>query len=162
VKQNVPKIDIYYRARRLANILVWTIDLQVHRLKSEESKDKEFVFRRWADFEFLVIALIRLRKIANLIVKEIKTTKDIIEPAIKEFDKNLPNLKKVRDVTLHIDDYAMDNGRLDDVSRYELEVGEFGDEEWNWLGCKINSSKAYSVSLQLFRAIQNSEKLIKK
>ena len=75
MKKNVPKIDVYYRARRLANTLVWTIDLQVHRLKSEESKDKEFVFRKWADFEFLVITLIRLRKVANLITKQIEVTR---------------------------------------------------------------------------------------
>jgi hypothetical protein len=41
----------YERARRLANLAVWTVALQKRRLKTNEPEDAEFLFRRWADFQ---------------------------------------------------------------------------------------------------------------
>lgn len=47
---------IYERARRLANISLWAVDLQCRRLKSTEPEDTEFIFRKWADFDFLIVS----------------------------------------------------------------------------------------------------------
>ena len=52
----------YERARRLANIAVWTAQLQRRRLATDEPEDSEFLFRRWADFQFLIVALTRVRR----------------------------------------------------------------------------------------------------
>jgi len=43
----------YERACRYANNALWTLSLQRRRLKSQEPEDAEFIFRVWADYEFL-------------------------------------------------------------------------------------------------------------
>ena len=57
---------IYERARRLANQALWTVDLQRRRLNSDEPEDDKFVLRKWSDFHFLIVALTRLRRAAEL------------------------------------------------------------------------------------------------
>jgi hypothetical protein len=44
----------YERGRRLANIAVWTAQLQRRRLSTNEPEDGEFPFRRSADFQFFI------------------------------------------------------------------------------------------------------------
>ncbi len=56
----------YERARRLANLSLWTIRLQCRRLQSSEPEDNVFAFRVFADFDFLIVALIRLRRAVKL------------------------------------------------------------------------------------------------
>jgi hypothetical protein len=82
----------YERAIRLANIAVFTVDLQCRRLNSDEPEDGEFIFRKWADFHFLVVALTRLRRAAELDVK-VKSIKSNIRAALQEFDSAIPNLR---------------------------------------------------------------------
>jgi hypothetical protein len=57
------------RAHSLASEAVRMVALQRRRLRSEEQGDQEFVFRRWADFQFLVISLHRLRLAGLLAAK---------------------------------------------------------------------------------------------
>jgi hypothetical protein len=40
----------YDHARRLANVALWTIDIQRRWLNSTEPEDKDFPFRQWSDF----------------------------------------------------------------------------------------------------------------
>jgi len=102
----------YERARRRANIALSTVALQRSRLHSEEPDDNEFVFRRWADFDFLIVALIRLRRAAILAAKVPAIKPDILA-AVKEFDASLPGLKTTRDVAEHFDDYAVDKAGME-------------------------------------------------
>lgn len=111
----------YERARRLANLAVWTVDLQRRRLNSNEPEDEKFVLRKLADFHFLVIALTRLRRAAVLAAK-VKSIESKIKIALREFDAALPNLKKMRDVAEHIDEYAVNSGKDKRRSRKSLEV----------------------------------------
>lgn len=50
------------RAKSLANWACYTIALQRRRLQSGEPEDETFIFRWWADLEFLVVTLRRLRR----------------------------------------------------------------------------------------------------
>jgi hypothetical protein len=59
----------FERARRLANIAVWTAQLQRRRLFTNEPEDGVFLFRRWADFQFFIVALTRVRRAAVLASK---------------------------------------------------------------------------------------------
>jgi hypothetical protein len=111
----------YERARRLANLAIWSIQLQCRRLESSEPEDTSFVLRRWADFDFLIVALIRLRRAANL-AAELQELQSSLRPAVERFDNALPRLKEIRDVAEHIDDYALEKGRNKSVVRKALEV----------------------------------------
>ena len=85
---------------------MWTIDLQCRRLRSSEREDNIFVFRKWADFDFLIVALTRLRRAAKL-ASDIPEIRELIIPALNAFDLALPGLKKLRNVAEHIDEYAI-------------------------------------------------------
>src|SRR5919197_2257924 len=111
----------YERARRLANVAMWSIELQCRRLEAVEPDDAEFVLSRWADFDFLIVALTRLRRAARLAAK-IPQLQASLDTALVQFDSALPDLKKMRDVAEHIDDYALDQGRQKAVAVQSLEV----------------------------------------
>jgi hypothetical protein len=143
----------YERARRFANIACWVVALQCRRISSDEPEDSSFLLRRWADFDFLVVALTRLRRAAALAAKvpEIKTA---IEAAIKSFDEALPDLKDMRNVAEHFDDYAVDEGRKTAIRRQSLEVVVFGKQKIEWLDFSLQVDDALQASSALFEAIK--------
>lgn len=105
---NIDPAETYERARRLGNLALWTVDLQRRRINSDVPEDNKFILRRWSDFDFLVVALIRLRRAAQLAAK-VPQIRAKMDAALKKFDVALPHLKKMRDVAEHIDDYALDS-----------------------------------------------------
>lgn len=145
----------YERARRLANLAMWTVSLQSRRLKTSEPEDEEFIFRRWSDFHFLIVALTRLRRAATLATK-IQRIESNIKDALKEFDLELPNLKTMRDVAEHIDDYAVDSGINKDISRKSLEVSKYNSTKFEQLGFQLDTEDAIKASHKLFNAIRNN------
>lgn len=144
----------YERARRLANSAMWTVALQHRRLKTDESEDGQFLFRRWADFQFLIVALSRLHQSAMLASK-VPSIASAMKNAISEFDYAIPKLKNMRDVAEHIDDYAIDEGNDRTVSRKSLEVGAIDDSSLNWLGYQLNADSALVAAEKLFKEIQD-------
>jgi hypothetical protein len=151
---------VYERARRLANQALWTIDLQRRRLSSDEPEDDKFVLRKWSDFHFLIVALTRLRRAAELAAK-VPVMSERMREALEIFDSTVPHLKKMRDVAEHIDDYAVDRGRDRSISRKSLEVASSDGETWEWLGFEIDGGKALSASVSLFGALKDCAPLLK-
>ncbi|MCR6629208.1 MAG: hypothetical protein NVV74_03640 [Magnetospirillum sp.] len=149
----------YERARRHANLAMWTIALQRRRLKTTEPEDAEFLFRRWSDFQFLIVALRRLRRAATLAAK-VPVLANEMRKALARFDAAIPASKKLRDIAEHFDDYALDRGRDPTVSRRTLEVGAVGDSVFEWLGEEINADAATSGAQILFKDIQDAQYLI--
>lgn len=109
--------------------------------------------RKWADFHFLIVALIRLKK-AAILAKKVPIIKLKIESALLEFDLELPDIKKMRDVAEHIDEYATDDGRDKNISRKSLEVSRLNETSLEWLGFKLDADKAMKASENLFEAIK--------
>ena len=140
---------------------MWTIDLQARRLQRSEPEDAAFVFRRWADFHFLIVALTRLRRAAVLAAK-VPAIRAQIQTAIRTFDQALPQLKKFRDVAEHVDDYAVDAGRDRSVTRQHLGVAtmDLTAPTVTWLGHSLTVPTARAASKTLFRAIQGSKSAI--
>ena len=145
----------YERARRRANFTLWAIDLQCRRLQSSEPEDELFLFRKWADFDFLIVCLTRFHRFAKL-VASIPEVKPHLTIPLQEFQAALPTLKRMRDVAEHFDDYAVDKGRLSDVKRQALEVSSMNDEGTvlNWLDVELNSQEALVACQKLFMAIK--------
>jgi hypothetical protein len=146
----------YERARRLANQAVWTVALQHGRLKGHEPEEREFTFRRLADFQFLIVALARLRRMVALAAR-ISAVENELKAALRKFDEAIPKLKKMRDTLEHIDDYAIDQGRNRNISRRSLEVGVFSDTVLQWLDCELNADTALAAARELFRALKAAE-----
>lgn len=145
----------YERVRRLANIAVWIAQLQRRRLSTNEPEDGEFLFRRWADFQFLIVALTRVRRTAVLAGKAPSIAREM-QNAVKEFDAALPMLKNMRDVAELFDDYAVDRGRINGLRRQALEVGVIGPNQFQWLGYEINADTALKATQRLFRKIKQA------
>jgi hypothetical protein len=142
----------YERAKRLANVLAWTISLQCRRIRSSEPEDEKFLFRQWADYEFLINALSRLRK-AAVLASKVPPIKASIEKAIADFDQIIPDLATMRNTLEHVDEYALDLGRNTRISRKALEVGKISDEQLEWLGCTLKTEDAMTATNLLFKAI---------
>ena len=151
----------YERASRLANLALWTVDLQRRRLNSTEPEDDRFIFRRWSDFHFLIVALTRLRRAAELAAK-VPVIRQMMRAGLQSFDSALPNLKKMRDVAEHIDDYAMDRGKDRSIGRESLEVSASDSQQWQWLGFELDAANALSVGARLVAVLKDCEPLVAK
>jgi hypothetical protein len=141
------------RAFSLANEAMFTVALQVRRLRSSEPEDETFVFRWWADLQFLIVALRRLRRIANLSLK-LSTWDDRLRDACRKFDATLEGLNVMRNVGEHLDDYASDAGWKKSIGRRQLQVGSWDGTTYTWLDRKLNVDVARAATEKLFDAIR--------
>lgn len=148
---------IVERTVRLANIEMKTVALQLRRIRGKEPEDHDFIFRRWADLQFFIISLYRLRTTATVgyNVSNTKIRYSIIG-AVKEFDRAVPELKKLRNIGEHQNEYAVDSPKrkVKTVDRKQLEVGSWNDTEYNWLGVTLNIDEAYNAAGKLFTSLQ--------
>lgn len=157
---NIDEAELYERSRRLSNIAVWTVEMQSNRLKRNESEDAKFTFRFWADLQFLIVALSRLRRAAQL-AADVPELKIRVEQAIDAFDSSMPDLKKMRNVAEHIDDYARGKGRDKSVKASSLEVAGWDGDYLEWLGYKLNLKDALNESAKLFGVISDLKTVVK-
>jgi hypothetical protein len=135
--QNDPPSDaaVAERAYSLCNEAVFTIALQCRRIRSVEPEDDTFVFRWWADLQFLIVALRRLRRSAQILSKHAP-----IQNALRHFDLALPGLDRMRNVGEHIDAYAIDNPKCHhgEITRRALQVGHWDGTVFKWLGYELD------------------------
>jgi hypothetical protein len=106
---------ILQRAICLCNEACFAVALQHRRLRSTEPEDDTFVFRWWVDLQFLIVALRRLRRSAE-IAECIPMLADLINVALRGFDEAVPGLAKMRNVGEHVEDYGLGQGRDTTVS----------------------------------------------
>lgn len=143
----------YERAKRLANMSMWTISPQCRRLSSSEPEDNEFVFRKCADSDLMIVALTRLRR-AAMLAASIPKIKPKVHDAIKRFDQALPTLRMMRNVVEHTDKYAIGRGRDQSISHQGLKVSILSIDgsvvQLEWLGCKLNTDDVLGASARLF------------
>ena len=151
--------SIYEKALRFANFAMFTIDLQLNRLKEEELMDGIFLKRRWADFHFFILAVTKLRQSAELCCK-IDTIKEAIKEGLSKFDKELPFIRRLRNVDQHWNNYALNEGWDKSVEITMLEVGIEIDGKFEWLGETICPDECMNVCNSLFiKLIEAGEKL---
>jgi len=157
------------RAARLASNSIFAIRLQLTRIRTSRivatSDDVEdVVMQRWADSEFLIIALWRLRTTA-CIAASVSSVRNSMTAAIKKFDQQLPHLQMMRHVSQHLDDYAIDHptrrrqrkpGSTEFVGRRLLEVPGLGDDEFYWLHGKLNFADAEAAANVLYAEVRKA------
>lgn len=143
------------RAHNLASEAIHMVVLQRRRLQSAKSEDETFILRPWADFQFFIVSLRRLRQAALLAARP-SASKAAIESAISEFDESLPGLRKMRNVGEHVDEYAVERGRDRSVSRRALQGGTFNATTLEWLGERLDTDEALAVAERLYGAIKDA------
>jgi hypothetical protein len=99
----------------------------------------------------LIITLSRLRKTA-LLLKNTQTYEVKMMCAIEKFDKQLPNLRRMRNVGEHVDSYGSDSPKRHDLSitRKGLQVGSWDGATFIWLSCALNIDEALKSANELF------------
>jgi len=138
-------------AKNMANIAVWSVELQLKRLMSGKHEIEEFVMQPVVDFHFLIVALTRLRQAASLM-----SAVSDLSKAISDFDASLPNLRTVRNILEHIDEYRVGEGKNKSVPSSSFQTIEFNDQNITWVGYEINLEHAKSASSELFLEIKES------
>ena len=133
--QHMDDAVVLERAWSLVNEAMFTIALQHRRLHSIEPEDDIFILRWWADLQLLIVALTRVRRAAGVAARVPKVAAPITA-AIQVFDQAIPNLRVMRNVGEHIDDYAVDGPRRrhKEVTHQQLQVGTWDGTVFKWLG----------------------------
>lgn len=110
-----------------------TVVLQANRVQRDEPEDAKFIFRAWADWQFLLIALWRLRRTATIATRVASVGSDV-QKAIDQFDSLLPQLRVMRNVIEHIDNYVVESSQRHHkaVDRKGLQVGSWDDTTFTW------------------------------
>lgn len=145
---------IIERAIRLVNIELHAVALQRRRLASSEPEDDTFDLRWWTDLQFFIVALYRLRRYAG-VASGISSDKSCVETALATFDAAVPELRVMRNIGEHTDEYALDseNRRVKSVDSKQLEVGSWNGQTYDWLGRSLDVDKALDAGECLFRAL---------
>ncbi len=146
------QIALYEEARSLANIACGSIELQIHRLRKREFEIPEFVMQPIADFHFLLTAINRLHRAANLANTAIDRK---LSSQIKEFGQSLPDWEKIRNTMEHIDDRWRNEKCKFPASKGELPVFLFGNDIVTWCGVELNLETVLQASSRLFQSIQD-------
>ena len=82
-----------------------------------------------------------------------------IDRALHKFNISIPFLKKFRDVGEHFDEYSVDSGNRNDVTRFDLQVGKWNNDSFEWLGETLNILDTKNAAKELFivmRDIKNN------
>lgn len=118
---------------------MWAIAQQRDRIRSINREDPEHFWHVLIDFDFLVVSLRRLRRVAG-IARKVPTAAPLINQAIDEFDRALPDLKQLRDVAEHADEYAVDNPKRHDksIDRTMLEVASLSGTTLRLLNVELD------------------------
>ena len=150
---------IVERAKSMANQWMWAVSLQHDRITTPRPQDKTFHpfgiegFNE-ADVHFLVIALLRIRRVATTI-EHVPQQWPSVRRAIEIFDARLPWLKHLRDVFEHLEDYAVDsNRRRSRTSRRELQVWSSSESGMHWLGHNVDWEEGKLAAEDLYAAVK--------
>lgn len=143
------------RAYSFSNEAMYMVAIQCRRIRSSEPEDRHFVLRWWADLQFLIVALWRLRS-AGVLARQSGPDGASFERAIDSFDSALPHLRRMRNVGEHAGDYAMENGRDRTVRRGQLQAGSFDGTTFSWLGVELNIDLALDAAERLHRAVKDA------
>jgi hypothetical protein len=146
------------RARSLADDCCWMVALQVRRLQTVEPEDADFLSRQMADFQFLIVALTRLRK-AALVAQSVPAVSRQVTSAIAAFDAALPGMSKMRNVGEHVEDYALDSARRHDktVDRRMLQVAGWDENTFTWLGEQLSVAAVQPAARELYLALKDAQ-----
>jgi hypothetical protein len=141
------------RALRLVSIELHAVALQRRRLASSEPEDEDFDFRWWTDLQFFILALSRVRRYAELNVPSARAQ---MRKALAQFDGAVPDLRVMRNIGEHGDEYAVESSsrHMKSIDARQLEVGAWDGQTYQWLGRRLNVDEALPAGQALVEAVK--------
>jgi hypothetical protein len=144
---------ILHRALTFAFEGLQAADVQLERARQDAPDRPGGAFLWWIDLQFFIVAMRRLRRGAELAM-EAEAERNAMRAAISAFDAAVPELRLLRDVGEHIDDYAVGKGFNPSVRWRSLQVGAWDGETLEWLDIKLNAESALAAGRKLVGEIE--------
>jgi hypothetical protein len=124
-----------------------------HRMQYLESPDAAAIE---IDLHFFLVALIRLRRCVERVAKRLPELRAALRQRVETFDESVPSLVRLRNVSEHIDEYNLDEGRDVTVSRRQvqtwyMDTGARGGLIWGWIGERLDVQIADEAAVVLYR-----------
>lgn len=137
------------------------VTLAVGRLQSLSPGVRDGDGRALVDTTSLILALWRLRLVAEAEVRSGEDHPDL-QAGLKAFDDALPDLRKLRNVTLHFDNYVLENDTRqnrvhpggDLIGPRDLWAITHTPDGVRWLGVSLDYARALTAARELYDAIQ--------
>jgi hypothetical protein len=81
--------------------------------------------------------------------------------ALNDFEKDIPDLKVLRNVVEHIDQYAIEDTKRHHkhISCKQLQVGRWDGSIFHWLDVELDVDRAKVASEKLFKSLHDIKKL---
>jgi hypothetical protein len=136
--------------------------MQIARIRNwKPDDDDQFVHRPVADFEFLCVSLLRLRR-AALLAATIPAIKPEMRAAISAYDAALPRMSMLRNVAEHFDDYVLGKGRDKSLTAAEfrsgLQASSLTVTGYRWFDIEVNFDNCLAAAQVLFQAIKSARR----
>ncbi|WP_237156283.1 hypothetical protein [Mycobacteroides franklinii] len=108
------------------------------------------------DLHFFLVAAVRLRRCIEQVSRRVPGLSGPLATRLFSFDTETPSLLRLRNVSEHIDEYNVDQGRDDTVSRRQvqtwyLDSASSGGPIWGWLGQTLDIEQTEKAALSLYR-----------
>ncbi len=147
------KLARYEDLRSCANRLLWTIHLQVTRIRQFDAGATEFVLQPVSDAEFLILSIDRFAAVARQIDD---LTEGTISSSLDRLDAAAPNLKRARNVVAHIDNYLRGEGHDSSVRVGALSTHIFNESQMSFGGFDFDLCALMGAADGVFSAIQEN------
>jgi hypothetical protein len=153
------ELALWERSRSLANFHLHAVAMQIDRIRKPVGRNEEFVLRPVAEFQFLCVSHVRLRRAAAL-AATIPAIQPQIQSAIASFDGAIPRLATLRNVAEHFDDYLQAKGRDKSLTPSEfrsgLQVSRWSESSFCWFDVELKFDDCLAAAYTLFRSIKQA------
>ena len=147
----------------VANNFVFSVAMQISRIREKRADVEPFVMRRFVDLEFLVVALTRLRRAAN-VINLFPYTETKLSQAMEKYDKRLSGLKQLRNITEHYDDYLLKKCRNKKIDLKAIRSGYMTKcisyDSVEWMDFRLDLDECLAAAEELEISMKAARKLI--
>jgi hypothetical protein len=154
------ELALWDRSRSLANFHIHAVAMQVARFRDAiKAPDDQFVLRPIAEFQFLCVSLVRLKRAAQM-AATVPSIEPEMQTAIAAYDAAIPRLDTLRNVAEHFNDYVLEKGRDKSLTPAEfragLQVMSFSESVVYWFDIELNIDDCLNAAEALFQAIKKA------
>ena len=147
----------------VANNFVFAVVMQISRVREERADVEPFVMRPFVDLEFLLVALTRLRRAAN-VINLFPYTETKLSQAMEKYDKRLSGLKQLRNITEHYDDYLLKKGKDKNIDLKTIRSGLMTKcmsyDSVEWMDFRLDLDECLAAAEELYISMSAARKLI--
>lgn len=152
-------------ARETSTYLAWQSNLgiavQIARLRESFVSGQQGAGVQLVDASGLILALWRLR-LAAVMSQQIDEPSDLVSSALAVFDSQLSDLAKLRHVTMHFDEYALETDRRRNTVGQPARLIEALDlwrmrslpGGFEWLDVRVDYAEVEHAARVLYDAVQ--------